>query len=61
MATKKQNRRDAVRRFRRAFNRMLDVGAKISGRRIHRHKYGAGIGGRNNKSMVDAVCMGEKV
>ena len=44
MATKKQNRRNKVRRFRRAFKRLVDVGSKITGHRIHCHGYGIGIG-----------------
>lgn len=42
--SKKTNRRDKSRRFRRAFNRGIDIGTKISGTRINRYRYGAGIG-----------------
>lgn len=53
MATKKQNRRHVVRKVRRALNRGADVG-KMSGRRLHVHGYGTGIGrSRGFASYVD--------
>jgi hypothetical protein len=43
MATKKQNKRDTVRTFRRAFNRATDGFSRMSMKAPHRFYYGGGI------------------
>jgi len=42
--TKKQNRQLRKRRTRRALNNGVDLGKQVSGRRLNRHNYGAGVG-----------------
>lgn len=44
MATKKQNRRHAVRRARRILNKAVDFVTKVSGRKLNAIRYGAGLG-----------------
>jgi len=44
MATKKENKRDSVRKARRLIkNPIVDVGGKLSGKKISRKGYGAGV------------------
>lgn len=43
-STKREDRLAKNRRFRRALKNGLDVGPKITGRRVGNHRHGAGIG-----------------
>ena len=43
MATKKQNKRDVVRRVRRALNASLDFFKQASGNKLNKFGYGCGV------------------